>query len=101
MTLSFGSTVQSLGLPTQYHCHFARGRGSTAGGGGGCSTACKSEETWSSNHLCQVMHAREVDRSSSSTPTRRLVEIRSYIANNELYYTWNLNDQTERSYATD
>jgi len=62
MTLSFGSTVQSLGLPTPIHCHFARGRGSTAGGGGGCSTACKSEETWSSHHLCQVMHAREVDR---------------------------------------
>ncbi len=40
-------------------------------------------------------------QASLSTPTRRLVEIRSYIANNELSYTWNLDDQTERSYATD
>jgi len=39
--------------------------------------------------------------SSSSTPTRRLVEITDYMANNQLCYTWNLDDQVERSFATD
>jgi len=38
---------------------------------------------------------------SLSTSTRRLVEIRNYIVNNKFCYTWNLDDQIERSYATD
>jgi len=39
-------------------------------------------------------------QTSLSTPTRRYIEIRNYIVNNKFCYTWNLDDRTERSYAT-